>query len=297
MKREFNTLIIIICFACTLFSSCSDDETLTDNEVRQVALSDLKVSSFNIRFSNPGDGINRWSNRRTDVLNFLKVENLDIIGMQEALHSQIEFFDNNLTGYTRIGVGREDGKEAGEYAPIYVKSSRFNEIEKGNFWLSETPSVPSRGWDAVLNRICTYTHVLDLETDQEVFVFNTHYDHVGAAARVNSSSLILDSIQAKLDKNIRVILTGDLNVEPSATAYQLLTDRLEDSFDTNVRFGPFGTFNGFNVGENHDRRIDYILFNGFKSNSYATISTVINGRYLSDHFPIISKLAYRPLNN
>ncbi|GAA5035219.1 endonuclease [Marivirga lumbricoides] len=285
------TILTLILF------SCADDNTALEDEMTPVSLNDIKVSSFNIRFANPSDGFNRWENRRDDILSFLQIEDLDIIGMQEVLYSQTLFFEANLTNYTKIGVGRDDGKQGGEYAPLYIKNNRFDILDSGNFWLSESPEVPSKGWDAVLNRICTYAHLYDIETSQEVFVFNTHYDHVGSTARVQSSSLILDSVQNKLNEDIRVILTGDLNVEPGNTAYNTLANILDDSFNSNIRFGPQGTYNGFNVGDNHNRRIDYILFKGFKSNSYKTISTVIDGRYLSDHFPIISNLAYRPLNN
>ncbi len=295
-QKKYCKYIITTLSVLALFS-CAEEETVRDTELNEVTLKDLKVSSFNIRFANPSDGINRWENRRDDMLSFLQIEDLDIIGMQEVLHSQILFFDDNLSNYTKIGVGRDDGEKAGEYAPLYIKNERFEILDRGNFWLSETPEIPSRGWDAVLNRICTFAHLLDIETAQELFIFNTHYDHVGSTARIQSSSLILDSIQSKLNEGIRVIMTGDLNVEPGNTAYNTLSDVLDDSFYSNVRFGPSGTYNGFNVGANHNRRIDYILFKGFKSNTYKTISTVIDGRYLSDHFPLISEMAYRPLNN
>lgn len=280
-----------------LLFSCTKDEEIIGDEPTSVALENIKVSSFNVRFTNLDDGSNRWRKRRDDVVNFLKVENLDIIGMQEVLNSQVLFLEENLGNYTRLGVGRDDGEQAGEYAPVFVKESRFRVLDSGTFWLSETPEVPSMGWDAVLNRICTYARLSDLKTGQEVYVFNTHFDQVGSTARMQSASLILDSIQSKLNQNIRVVLTGDLNVEPQSTVYHSFTEVLEDSFFADARFGPVGTFNSFNVGGNHNRRIDYILFNGFRSIRYETVSAVISGRYLSDHFPVISTLAYRPFNN
>jgi endonuclease/exonuclease/phosphatase family metal-dependent hydrolase len=279
-----------------LLFSCTEEEIIND-ESTTVALDNIRVSSFNVRFTNLDDGNNRWRKRRDDVVNFLRVEDLDIIGMQEVLNSQVLFLEANLGNYTRIGVGRDDGVRAGEYAPVFVKKARFEVLDSGNFWLSETPEIPSIGWDAVLNRICTYAHLSDLKTGQEVYIFNTHFDQSGSTARIRSASLILDSIQSKLDQNIRVVLTGDLNVEPRTAVYNTLTEVLEDSFNANARFGPVGTFNSFDVGGNHNRRIDYVLFKGFRSLRYETVSAVINGRYLSDHFPVISTLAYRPFNN
>jgi endonuclease/exonuclease/phosphatase family metal-dependent hydrolase len=148
----------------------------------------------------------------------------------------------------------------------------------------------------VLNRICTYAHLRDKSTNQNISIYNTHFDHVGSLARLRSAELIRDSIQNKLNSNTRVILTGDLNTEPNSDPYNAL-EFLDDSYDTNLRIGPYGTYSGFDVGGNHNRRIDYILFKGFKSNFYETVSTVTDNRYLSDHFPIISELDYRSIEN
>jgi endonuclease/exonuclease/phosphatase family metal-dependent hydrolase len=256
----------------------------------------VKVSSFNIRFDNPSDGYNSWANRKEEVLNFLLIEKMDLMGLQEVLHSQIQYLDNGLEEYTRVGVGRNDGQIAGEYAPIYFKTERFEVLDSGNFWLSETPEVPSVGWDAVISRICSYAHLRDKISDQNISIYNTHFDHVGSTARLRSAELIRDSIQKKLNSNIRVILTGDLNTEPNSDPYNAL-EFLDDSYNSDLRLGPYGTYSGFDVGGNHNRRIDYILFEGFKSNFYETVSTVTDNRYLSDHFPIISELDYRSIEN
>ena len=280
---------------CLLLWSCND-EPLEEVGNEMISTPSMKVSSFNIRFDNPSDGSNSWLNRRTEVLNFLLIEELDIIGMQEVLNSQIEFLDENLPNYQRVGVGRGDGLQAGEYAPIYFDTNRFELLNSGNFWLSETPEVPSIGWDAVLNRICTYVHLMDTESNQEVYFYNTHFDHVGGTARLRSAALIRDSIQTKMDQNVRVILTGDLNVVPGSSPYEVFDELMTDSFESDIKLGPSGTYNGFNLEGPHNRRIDFIFSKGFKPMTYESVSTVVNNRFLSDHFPVISKIEYRPVN-
>ncbi|MGJ3234007.1 endonuclease/exonuclease/phosphatase family protein [Marivirga sp.] len=282
-------------FACFFLWGCND-EPLEEVEDEIISTPSLKVSSFNIRFDNPSDGSNRWINRRGDVLNFLLIEELDIIGMQEVLYSQIKFLDENLSTYQRVGIGRDDGEQAGEYAPIYFDTNRFNLLDSGNFWLSETPEVPSIGWDAVLNRICTYVRLFDTESDQEIYFYNTHFDHVGGTARLRSASLIRDSIQTKIDQGVRVILTGDLNVVPGSTPYEVFNEFMTDSYESDLKLGPTGTYNGFNLDGSHNRRIDFIFTTGFKPMTYESVSTVVNNRFLSDHFPVISKIEYRPVN-
>lgn len=287
--------IYYLLVATLLLWSC-DDEPMEELENERISTPSLKVSSFNIRFDNASDESNSWINRRENVLSFLLIEEMDVIGMQEVLNSQIQFLDENLRDYERVGVGRDDGETAGEYAPIYYKSDRFELLGSGNFWLSESPSIPSIGWDAVLKRICTYVHLLDKESNQEIYFYNTHFDHIGSTARFQSAALIRDSIEDKRAENIRVILTCDLNGEPGSATYEVLNEIMTDSFESDIRLGPLGTFNGFNLEGPHNRRIDFIFSTGFKPLTYESVSTAIDDNYLSDHFPVISKLEYRPVN-
>lgn len=252
----------------------------------------IKVCSFNIRFDNPDDGFNRWENRRKNVVVFLGVEKPDIIGFQEVLANQLEYLELRLTDYSRVGVGRDDGIDQGEFAPIMYLNDRFMLLESGNFWLSETPEEPSLGWDALIKRICTYAILQDRLSGEEIHVYNTHFSHVGSEARLRSAELIMDSISMK-SQDARVILTGDFNTGPGSPPYnEVIESGLKDSYDSGLRLGPEGTFNGFTLTGTYDRRIDYIFYSGFEPEYYVTESIVIDNQYLSDHFPIIAMLEY-----
>ena len=285
---------IILFVGAVIFYSCETTENI-DESIKIKVTPQVKASSFNIRFNNPADGVNNWDNRKEHVVSYLQLEELDIIGMQEVLNDQLIYLRENLPGYTQVGVGREDGDTGGEYAPVFFDSVRFTLESSGTFWLSETPDQPSVGWDAVLERICTYAYLTDLATGEELHVYNTHYDHIGSTARTQSSQLIMDYIQEN-SQRVRVLLMGDLNAEPDTEPYSIIqSGGLEDSFESEINFGPVGTWNGFNTTGPFSRRIDYIFFTGFKSKLYKSDDVTINGNYLSDHFPVISILEYRPL--
>jgi endonuclease/exonuclease/phosphatase family metal-dependent hydrolase len=252
----------------------------------------IKVCAFNIRYDNPNDGFNQWKNRKENVVAFLAVENPDIIGFQEVIAGQLQYLEKGMPIYSRVGVGREDGKDQGEFAPILFRKDRFMLLDSGNFWLSETPAIPSKGWDAVIKRICTYAILKDNERGEEIHVYNTHFSHVGAEARLKSATLIIDSIAARSADN-RVILTGDFNTEPGSPPYdKIIESGLRDSYDCDLRLGPVGTFNGFNLTGTFDRRIDFVFHRGFTTERYITSSIVIDNQYLSDHFPVIAILKY-----
>ncbi|MEM7107348.1 MAG: endonuclease/exonuclease/phosphatase family protein [Bacteroidota bacterium] len=297
-EKNINTLLpslgkfLLLLGFCSTLVVCSEEEVLiSENDIINY---DLKVSSFNIRFDNPGDDENRWDNRKQNIVLFLESENLDIIGMQEALVHQKKFLDDQLRDYKSVGIGREDGLTAGEFAPIYYKKELFTLLDSGTFWLSETPQSPSIGWDAVLERICTYAYLQDNRNDREIHFYNTHFDHVGSQARQNSAQLILDSIQAN-SADQWVVLAGDLNTQPGSGPYDVIVEGgLEDSYNSKVQFGPVGTFNGFNTEGSFDRRIDFVFMNGFSSESYFNNDLTVNGNFISDHFPVISVLEYRP---
>jgi len=286
------TKLLLLAGLTLLVLSCTESEVpLVDNEIRNES---LKVSSFNIRFDNPADDENRWDNRKQSIVLFLESEDLDIIGMQEALVHQKDYLDDQLTAYESVGIGREDGLAAGEFAPIYYKKELFTLVDSGTFWLSETPETPSVGWDAVLERICTFVYLQDIRNDRVIHFYNTHFDHVGSEARQNSARLIMDSIQSN-SANEWIILAGDLNAEPNSEPYNIiLAGGLTDSYNARARFGPVGTFNGFNQSGSFNRRIDFVFMNGFSSESYFANDLTVNGNFISDHFPVITVLEYRP---
>jgi endonuclease/exonuclease/phosphatase family metal-dependent hydrolase len=207
----------------------------------------------------------------------------------------LEYIHKRLSEYEYVGVGRDDGDKAGEFVPVFYRKERFKLMDKGTFWLSETPRTPSVGWDAQLKRICTYAFLQDKKTGKKLQFYNTHFSHVGESARTNSASLIIHYIDS-LSQAGRVILTGDLNAEPDSPPYKTIKENgMKDSYNSGLNFGPYGTYNGFDIHGPYRRRIDYIFHKGFHSKSYQSINLLIDNRYLSDHFPIWSTLEYSPL--
>lgn len=153
----------------------------------------LQLMTYNIRYDNPNDGPNAWPNRKDYVTSQLAFYEPDVFGIQEALHHQVEQISNALPQYNHVGIAR-DGEKLGEASPIFYKISRFELVQQNTFWLSETPNKISKGWDAALNRICTYVLLKDKKSKQKFWVFNTHLDHMGELARTNSIQLILSKI-------------------------------------------------------------------------------------------------------
>ncbi|WP_176223833.1 endonuclease/exonuclease/phosphatase family protein [Marivirga sericea] len=253
----------------------------------QVYSQTTKVCTFNIKYENPKEGVHKWDNRKEQILKFIKIEDLDIVGMQEVLHSQIRFLENRLAEYARIGVARDDGKSKGEYSPIFYKRNRYSIIDSATFWLSPNPEIPARAWDAALPRVCTWAKLIDQETKELILVLNTHFDHVGSEALSKSVDLILSKIN-ELEHNGKVILMGDFNLGPESAPIQKIIDsELNDAFEAELNLGPIGTFNAFKIGINYDRRIDYVFYQGFEIKSYKNYSLRIQDTFLSDHFPVV----------
>ncbi len=251
------------------------------------SFSQTKVCTFNIKYENPKEGVHQWDNRKEQILKFIKIEDVDIIGMQEVVHSQIRFLEAGLAEYARIGVARDDGKSKGEYSPIFYKKGRYTIIDSATFWLSPNPQIPAKAWDAALPRVCTWAKLIDQDTKDLILVLNTHFDHVGSEARAKSVDLILSKIN-ELEHKGKVILMGDFNLEPESAPIQKIIDsELIDAFEAELNLGPIGTYNAFKIGENYDRRIDYVFYQGFKTKSYKNYSLRIQDTFLSDHFPVV----------
>jgi endonuclease/exonuclease/phosphatase family metal-dependent hydrolase len=282
MKQLFSSFILVL-LAFISMTECSFGQ-----------LEKLKVLSFNIRYNNPNDGENSWPNRSERVKNFLWSESPDIIGFQEVLHNEVLELDRALFNYnfsqrqyTRIGVGREDGKTKGEYSPIYFRSNRFQLISSKTVWLSQTPDKPSKGWDAACERIATFALLFDEELKDTLLVVNAHWDHVGVVARQESAKLILKEIEGFTSVQ-NIIFMGDLNCKPEDPALKKL--RAEFSDAGMGASSKVGTFNNFERAANPKApRIDYVFYKlknlGF--HSYKVGNTNVNEPLLSDHFPII----------
>ena len=253
----------------------------------------ITIITYNIRLNVASDGINAWPNRKENVKALVKFYDADVLCVQEALPDQ---FDDLLASsdFDVVGVGRDDGKRKGEFSAIYFNKNRFVKKDGGTFWLSPTPDVPSKGWDAALNRVCSWVKLYDKSNKKEFIVFNTHFDHVGVKARIEAANLIKQKIQ-ELAPKLPVVFTGDLNVTPETEAISTIKSFLTDAKDISIEphYGPNGTFNSFNFNSELKQTIDYIFVNkGFKVLKHATLSDSKEKRYYSDHLPVFARLMF-----
>lgn len=261
----------------------------------------MRVMTYNIRYENASDtGDISWQNRKQFIASTILFHKADIIGMQEVLHNQLVWMDTALPDFTHAGVGREDGNEKGEYAPVYFNNTIFEKINDSTFWLSSTPGIVSKGWDAALERICTWVKLKDKRNGKIFFVFNTHFDHRGEIARTESAKLILTQLK-RIAGELPVILTGDLNTFENTAPIKILTGKtgtpdykLSDAMHISLlpHHGSYKTFCGFNLmnGVIGDR-IDYIFVSSrFKVRSHATLTDFTGNHFPSDHFPVLSEI-------
>lgn len=249
----------------------------------------VRVMSYNIRFDTPSDGVNAWPNRIAKVAEVIQKYTPDIIGVQEALHHQLQDLVRVLPHYSYVGVGRDDGKENGEYSAIFYKHARFGLLSNGTFWLSETPEVPgSKSWDAALTRIASHARFFDRETGGEFLFINTHFDHIGKTARAESARLIRARL-GELSQSKPVILTGDFNCTPDETAYQNLVEEQELILFDATQGKRYGTFCGFEVDAMECVPIDYIFHTPEWTVLRYHVISDNNGKYYpSDHLPVLA---------
>ncbi|PJB11757.1 MAG: endonuclease/exonuclease/phosphatase [Flavobacteriales bacterium CG_4_9_14_3_um_filter_40_17] len=257
----------------------------------------LKVMTYNIRLNVESDGENAWPNRKDYFTSQIQFYEPDIFGIQEALPNQITDISNALGQYEYVGIGR-DGEGKGESSNIFYKKDRFTVMETQTFWLSETPGKISKGWDAALNRVCTYALLSDETTGKRLWIFNTHLDHIGEEARTKSIKLILSKIEAVNSPDYPVIFMGDFNSEPGVERIISLKKEMVDTRSTseNAPFGPSGTFNGFKHNEPVTLLIDYIFISKnekLKVLKYAVLSDSKDLKYPSDHLPVYVELKYQ----
>jgi len=253
----------------------------------------VKIMTYNLRLDIAIDGDDKWDSRKDFLASQVRFYEPDIMGVQEALPQQVTFLDAALADYDHIGVGRDDGKTQGEHSAIYYNSKKYKVLQQDTFWLSETPEKPSKGWDAAYNRVCTYGLFVNVKTKEQFWVFNTHFDHMGNVARVESAKLILKKIKEVNKQNLPFVLTGDFNLEDNSESIKLIASQLNDSKKVAKQvFGPDGTFNNFQFTTPVTMRIDYIFTpkTGTTVNKYAVLSDSKNCRYPSDHLPVYVEL-------
>ena len=252
---------------------------------------DIKVMTYNIRYDNSKDGDNWWEHRKDEVVKLVQHYHPEFLGIQEGLIHQVEFIKANSSDYNFVGVGRDDGIRKGEYTAIFYDVTKFELVSTNTFWLSETPEEISVGWDASMERICTYGKFIDRASNKSLFVFNAHLDHRGPESRKMAARLMIKKINDLVRNNSPVVLMGDFNCQPGSDPFNILLAELDDGIELSTQpfYGPHGTFNGFDTEAVLDRRIDYIFSKNLEIHSYRHIDDRRkNQLWVSDHLPVLS---------
>lgn len=205
----------------------------------------IKLISYNLRNSGARDGDNAWMKRRHATPQMIRQEAPDVFGVQEGLIDQLQYIDTECPQYVRVGVGRDDGAEGGEIMAIYYLRDRFELVDSGTLWLSETPAEVSRGWDGACNRTMTWVELRDKNSGKEFFYFNTHLDHRGKIAREESVKLIVGEIQRIAGPKGTAVLGGDFNTPVDSPIFRPLAKYMKSVRDKAPKTDSKGTFNGF----------------------------------------------------
>ncbi len=253
-----------------------------------------KIMTYNIRLDYTAKNSDPWSVRKSKVFDQIKSSGVAVFGIQEGMPNQIVDFKKAFPDFEMEGVGRDDGANKGEYSAVFYKRDRLEKLEGGTFWLSETPNIPSKGWDAALNRVCSYVRLKD-QSGKIFWIFNTHFDHLGEQARINSIDLILSKVKELNIQNEPYIVQGDLNLNDDHPAIKKLQLKLSDALlvaqELQSKFNK--TFNGFDLAIEADKRIDYIFVSaGIQVQNFLTLIETYGVSYPSDHYPLIVQLKF-----
>jgi len=262
----------------------------------------LRVMTFNIRLDISTDGENIWNNRKANFVSMIKFHKADLVGLQEAQKHQIDYIQKQLPEYSWFGIGRDDGKNGGEFTAIFYRKERFDTLETSTFWCSETPEHPGMGWDAAYQRITTYGKFKDRSTEKTFYLFNTHLDNEGEIARLESAKLIKSKME-RICGNLPVIFTGDFNSFPDSPPYKVITSNSDSNssvqlFDSQFisqtkHHGPSGTFTGFNLNAKPLKPIDFIFVRkGTSVLSHGTLSDSFDGFLPSDHYAVVADIIF-----
>jgi endonuclease/exonuclease/phosphatase family metal-dependent hydrolase len=256
----------------------------------------LRVMSFNLRYASD-QAPNSWGERLPVCVAQIRLEAPDLIGTQEGLWRQVRDLERALPEYAWIGLGREGGSH-GEFGAIFYRRARFELLEFDHFWLSDTPDrIGSATWGNTNKRMVTWARLLDRESETLLVIYNTHFDHQVAEARLKSARLILDHARERFD-SIPTLLVGDFNAREDSPPHRHLVgeDAFADSWLTAAERGPaYATFGGYRKPRPDGSRIDWILYRGNWKVHRAWIAThQENGQYPSDHFPVLAQLSLGP---
>ena len=305
------TILLIVCLGGTSRHAQDDAEPATtqpDSPRTNDPAEAIRVMSFNIRYGTAKDGENAWPHRRDMVFDVVRDHQPDLIGMQEVLKGQLDQLLRALPEYKSLGVGRRDGIALGEFAPILYRVDRFEVLEHGGFWLSDTPTVPSStSWGNTIPRICTWAHLRDQRTGRSFYFYDTHLDHRSPPSQQRSAEMIAMRIDQHPNRTDPVILVGDFNAAEDTSTIRYLKGEIDRAYETTEHPPPspqlrdtfrvvypdaiaVGTFNGFR-GDRSRAKIDYVLVSdGIEVLSAAIIHASKHGRYPSDHFPVTATI-------
>ena len=276
MKKIFSIVLFVLALCVAV--SCSKEQTKES----------IKVISYNIRCGvNPGqDGENNWEYRKQASINMINDEKPTIFGLQEALPPHLEYLEEHLPQYASYGIARDDGKSEGEYMTIYYLKDEVELLDCGTFWLSETPDIPSRGWDAACNRTCTWAKMRMKRSGKEFAYLNTHLDHVGKVAQREGLALMMERAAKIVPDGMPVFVTADFNCVTSDPIFEPIKAVMKDARETAPQTDRRATFNGWKP--NATAVIDHIFYRGAEPKSFRVLCDKNYGApYISDHYPVV----------
>lgn len=249
----------------------------------------MRIMSFNVLCGGPDDKV--WTKRTYRVTDAIKAADPDTFGLQEAHLGWMTWVSNTLPEYAWVGVGRDDGRQAGEYSPVFYKRDRFELLDSGNFWLSETPDKPGKGWDAACVRICSYALLREKATGKEFVHFNTHLDHKGPVAMQKGAELVAKKAN-ELFPGRTAVFTGDFNITPDSAPCKAVKDGgFTDSRDIAKDSDTGNTFHAYSTGDRGVNIIDYVFVRDVASvESFKVVREEIDGIYPSDHWAVYADI-------
>ena len=252
----------------------------------------IRIMSFNIRYG--GLGVLSASDRYEMVEETIRKSEADSFGVQEATPSWMRYLKKSLSDkYDYVGVGRDNGKNVGEYSAVFYLKDKYKAVDSGTFWLSETPDTPSKGWDASCKRICTWIVLENIQTGEKYVHVNAHFDHKGPEARINSVDMIIEKVKQYSD--LPVVFTADMNIVEGTELYNRMIDsnvlrdtkyEAEDTMD-------YLTFHDMVPSAHEDSILDYVMINdNFEAEVYRVVTAGIDDVYVSDHFPVYADIVF-----